>query len=40
MWGWLDGEELTAIHLLGGGVILLGVALVNGVGKKKLGHFD
>ena len=40
MWGWLDGEGLTAIHLLGGGVILFGVALVNGVGKKKLGHFD
>ena len=40
MWGWLDGEGLTAIHLMGGGIILFGVALVNGVGKKKLGHFD
>jgi len=40
MWGWLDGEWLTAIHLMGGGIILFGVALVNGVGKKKLGPFD
>ena len=40
MWGWVYGEELTLIHLVGGAVILFGVALVNGVGKKKVGPFD
>lgn len=40
MWGWIYGEELTMIHLLGGAVILFGVARVNGVGKKKVGHFN
>lgn len=40
MWGWIFGEELTTIHLFGGAVILFGVALVNGVGKKKVGHFN
>ena len=40
MWGWVYGEELTSMHLFGGVVILIGVALVNGVGKKKLGHFN
>jgi drug/metabolite transporter (DMT)-like permease len=40
MWGWIYGEELTMMHLLGGAVILFGVALVNGVGKKKVGHFN
>jgi drug/metabolite transporter (DMT)-like permease len=48
MWGWLDGENLTVIHLLGGIVILFGVALVNGRGKrrgkvggdKKVGSFE
>jgi drug/metabolite transporter (DMT)-like permease len=40
MWGWIYGEELTLMHLFGGAVILFGVALVNGVGKKKLGHFN
>ena len=29
MWGRIDGEELTYIHLTGGLVILVGVALVN-----------
>ncbi len=29
MWGWIDGEELTYMHLTGGLVILLGVALVK-----------
>jgi len=28
------------MHLFGGAVILFGVALVNGVGKKKVGPFD
>ena len=40
MWGWIYGEELTMMHLFGGAVILFGVALVNGVGKKKVGPFD
>ena len=40
MWGWIYGEELTLMHFIGGAVILFGVALVNGVGKKKLGHFN
>ena len=39
MWGWMDGENLTIIHLVGGVVILLGVALVNGERKKKVGNF-
>ena len=39
MWGWMDGEKLTIVHLVGGMVILLGVALVNGVNKKKVGDF-
>jgi drug/metabolite transporter (DMT)-like permease len=39
MWGWMDGENLTIVHLTGGVVILLGVALVNGVRKKKVGNF-
>lgn len=39
MWGWMDGENLTLVHLVGGVVILLGVALVNGVSKKKVGDF-
>jgi hypothetical protein len=39
MWGWMDGENLTLVHLMGGVVILLGVALVNGVSKKKVGDF-
>jgi drug/metabolite transporter (DMT)-like permease len=29
LWGWLDGEVLTFMHLVGGGVILCGVAIVN-----------
>jgi len=32
MWGIIDGEKLSPIQLLGGGIILLGVYLVN---KKK-----
>lgn len=36
MWGFVDGEELTVWHIIGGMVILLGVALVKrgGSGKK------
>ena len=36
MWGFLDGEELTVWHFIGGMVILFGVALVkrSGSGKK------
>ena len=36
MWGFVDGESLTIWHLVGGMVILLGVALVKrgGSGKK------
>ena len=36
MWGFVDGERLTLWHLVGGMVILLGVALVKrgGSGKK------
>ncbi len=36
MWGVIDGEELTVWHMIGGMVILLGVALVKrgGSGKK------
>jgi drug/metabolite transporter (DMT)-like permease len=29
LWGWLDGEVLTVQHLIGGGIILAGVALIN-----------
>lgn len=29
LWGWLDGEVLTVQHLVGGGIILAGVALIN-----------
>lgn len=35
MWGWIDGEELTYMHLIGGVVILLGVALVKGLNSGK-----
>ena len=35
MWGWIDGEELTFMHLIGGVVILLGVALVKGLNSGK-----
>ena len=35
MWGWIDGEELTYMHLTGGVVILLGVALVKGLNSGK-----
>lgn len=34
IWGWIDGENLTIMHLVGGMVILLGVALVNRVREK------
>ena len=34
IWGWIDGENLTIIHLVGGMVILFGVALVNRVREK------
>ncbi|PCJ81705.1 MAG: EamA family transporter [Bacteroidetes bacterium] len=34
IWGWLDGEVLLAIHFTGGAIILSGVAIVNGVGKR------
>ena len=36
MWGWIVGEDINEWHLLGGVVILLGVALVQGLksGKK------
>jgi len=44
MWGWLDGEVLTGVHLLGGGVILCGVALVNfranQVSSRKVGQYE
>ena len=35
MWGWIDGEELSYMHLIGGVVILLGVALVKGLNSGK-----
>lgn len=35
MWGFVDGEELTVWHLIGGMVILLGVALVKKGGSEK-----
>ena len=35
MWGWIDGEELSYMHLIGGVVILLGVALVKGLNREK-----
>jgi drug/metabolite transporter (DMT)-like permease len=37
IWGWMDGENLTIVHLVGGMVILLGVALVNRVEEKVVG---
>lgn len=40
MWGLMDGENLTIVHLAGGVVILLGVAIVNGVGNKKVAIFE
>ena len=33
MWGWLDDEPLTVLHLVGGLVVLVGVRLVNRGGK-------
>jgi drug/metabolite transporter (DMT)-like permease len=33
MWGWLDDEPLTFLHLVGGLVVLAGVRLVNRGGK-------
>ena len=33
MWGWLDDEPLTVLHLVGGAVVLVGVWLVNRGGK-------
>ena len=33
MWGWLDDEPLTVLHLLGGMVVLVGVRLVSLGGK-------
>ena len=33
MWGWLDNEPLTVLHLAGGVVVLAGVWLVNRGGK-------
>ena len=33
MWGWLDDEPLTVLHLIGGLVVLVGVRLVNRGGK-------
>jgi len=35
MWGVVDGERLTLWHLVGGVVILLGVALVKRGGSRK-----
>jgi drug/metabolite transporter (DMT)-like permease len=29
LWGWLDGEALSVQHLIGGVIILSGVALIN-----------
>ena len=44
MWGCLDGEVLTKWHLLGGGVIICGVALVNfranQVSSRKVGQYE
>lgn len=34
MWGWLDDEPLTVLHLLGGMVVLVGVRLVSLGGKS------
>ena len=33
MWGWLDDEPLTLLHLLGGAIVLVGVWLVGRGGK-------
>ena len=33
MWGWLDDEPLTLLHLVGGAVVLGGVWLVSRGGK-------
>ena len=33
MWGWLDNEPLTLLHLVGGVVVLSGVWLVSRGGK-------
>ena len=33
MWGWIDEEPLTVLHLLGGMVVLVGVRLVSLGGK-------
>lgn len=33
MWGWLDDEPLTSLHLVGGAVVLIGVYLVSQGGK-------
>ena len=33
LWGWLDDEPLTVLHLVGGLVVLVGVRLVNRGGK-------
>ena len=33
MWGWIDDEPLTLLHLVGGMVVLIGVGLVNRGGK-------
>ena len=35
MWGVIDGERLTLWHLVGGVIILLGVALVKRGGRGK-----
>lgn len=35
LWGWLYGEVLTVQHLVGGGIILAGVALINKRRKEK-----